>query len=52
MTIVSLLGRDAVQTKGRLDDCCGEHVGQKLRFDGENNMAPTQTTGSQAPWAG
>jgi len=42
MTIVSLRGRDAVQTKGRLDDGSGERFGQKQRVDGENNMAPGQ----------
>ena len=42
MTIVSLRGRDAVQTKGRLDDSSGERFDQKPRIDGENNMAPAQ----------
>ena len=42
MTIVSLRGRDAVQTKGRLDDSSGERFDQKPRIDGENNMAPGQ----------
>jgi RNA polymerase sigma-70 factor (ECF subfamily) len=42
MTIVSLRGRDAVQTKGRLDDGSGERFDQKQRIDGENNMAPGQ----------
>jgi RNA polymerase sigma-70 factor (ECF subfamily) len=42
MTIVSLRSRDAVQTKGRLDDGSGERFDQKQRIDGENNMAPAQ----------
>jgi RNA polymerase sigma factor (sigma-70 family) len=42
MTIVSLRGRDAVRTKGRLDDGSGERFDQKQRIDGENNMAPGQ----------
>jgi RNA polymerase sigma factor (sigma-70 family) len=42
MTIVSLRGRDAVQTKERLDDGSGERFDQKQRIDGENNMAPGQ----------
>jgi len=42
MTVVSLRGRDAVQTKGRLDDSSGERFDQKPRIDGENNMAPAQ----------
>src|SRR6266849_275333 len=42
MTIVSLHGRDAVQTKGRLDDSFGERFDQKPPIDGENNMAPGQ----------
>src|SRR5260370_29843398 len=42
MTIVSLHGRDAVQTKGRLDDGFGERFDQKPPIDGENNMAPGQ----------
>ena len=42
MTVVSLRGRNAVQTKGRLDDGSGERFDQKQRIDGENNMAPAQ----------
>src|SRR6266436_5114961 len=42
MTIVSLRVRDAVRTKGRLDDGSGERFDQKPRRDGENNMAPAQ----------
>jgi RNA polymerase sigma-70 factor, ECF subfamily len=42
MTIVSLRGRHAVQTKGRLDDGSGERFDPKPRIDGENNMAPGQ----------
>src|SRR5499425_557647 len=42
MTIVSLHGRDAVQTRGRLDDGFGERFDQKPAIDGENNMAPGQ----------
>ena len=42
MTIVSLHGRDGVQTKGRLDDGFGERFDQKPPIDGENNMAPGQ----------
>jgi len=42
MTIVSLRVRDAVRTKGRLDDGSGERFDQKPRIDGENNMAPAQ----------
>src|SRR5258707_9447827 len=42
MTIVSLHGRDAVQTKGRLDDGFGELFEPKPRIEGENNMAPGQ----------
>jgi len=42
MTIVSLRGRGAVQTKGRLDDGSGERFDQKPPIDGENNMAPGQ----------
>jgi len=42
MTIVSLHGRDAVQTKGRLDDGFGERFDQRRPIDGENNMAPGQ----------
>jgi RNA polymerase sigma-70 factor (ECF subfamily) len=41
MTIVSLRVRDAVRTKGRLDDGSGEPFDQP-RIDGENNMAPAQ----------
>jgi len=42
MTIVSLHGRDAVETKGRLDDGSSERFDQKPPIDGENNMAPGQ----------
>ena len=42
MTIVSLRRRDAVRTKGRLDDGPGESFDQKPQIDGENNMAPGQ----------
>jgi RNA polymerase sigma-70 factor (ECF subfamily) len=42
MTVVSLRDRDAVQTKGRLDDRSGERFDQKPRIDDENNMAPAQ----------
>jgi len=42
MTIVSLRVRDAVRTKGRLDDGSGERFDQKPGIDGENNMAPAQ----------
>jgi hypothetical protein len=42
MTIVSLHGRDAAQTKGRQDDGFGERFDQKPPIDGENNMAPGQ----------
>jgi RNA polymerase sigma factor (sigma-70 family) len=42
MTIVSLRGRDAAQTKGPLDDGSGERFDQKPPIDGENNMAPGQ----------
>jgi RNA polymerase sigma factor (sigma-70 family) len=42
MTVVSLRGGDAVQTKGRPDDRSGERFDQKPRIDGENNMAPAQ----------
>jgi RNA polymerase sigma factor (sigma-70 family) len=42
MTIVSLHGCDAVQTKGRLGDGFGERFDQKPPIGGENNMAPGQ----------
>ena len=42
MTILSLHGRDAVQTKGRLDDGYGGRFDQKPPIDSENNMAPGQ----------
>jgi RNA polymerase sigma factor (sigma-70 family) len=42
MAIVSLHGRDAVATKGCLDDGFGERFDQKPPVDGENNMAPGQ----------
>src|SRR5260370_9938091 len=42
MTIVSLHGRDGVQTKGRLDDGFGERFEKNPPIDGENNMAPGQ----------
>jgi hypothetical protein len=42
MTIVSLRGRDAAQTKGPLDDGFSERFDQKPPIDGENNMAPGQ----------
>jgi RNA polymerase sigma factor (sigma-70 family) len=42
MTIISLRGRDAVHTKGRLTDGFGDHFDQKPRIGGENSMAPAQ----------
>src|SRR6201984_1035934 len=42
MTIVSLHGRDAVQTKGRLGDGFGERFDQKPPIDRENSVAPGQ----------
>src|SRR6201998_2812554 len=42
MTIVSLRGRDAAQTKGPLDDGFSERFDQKPPIDGENNMEPGQ----------
>src|SRR5215468_11098081 len=42
MTIVSLRGRNAAQTKGRSDDGFGERFDQKPAIDGENNMVPGQ----------
>jgi RNA polymerase sigma factor (sigma-70 family) len=42
MTIVSLRGRDAVQTKGRLNDGSGNYFDQKPQIDDENSMALAQ----------
>ena len=42
MTIVSLRGRDAVQTKGPLDDGSAEPFDQNPQIDGASNMAPAQ----------
>jgi DNA-directed RNA polymerase specialized sigma24 family protein len=42
MTIVSLRGRDAVHTKGQLNDGSGDYFDQKPQIDDENNMALAQ----------